>query len=132
VQISMSTVGDSDVSTVWVGFNVGYVGGPLRIFETMVFGGAMDGALVRYPTEADAIAGHAVMEARVRESQATAKAPDGCVFRLAPRGTPCLCGLLDFPHYARWIAVGRGLEAETVCDRNHVAVLCEVLGEDQP
>ena len=48
------------VSTVWLGLDHGW-GGPLEIFETMVFpkkGSGDDLDMERYATEAEAIAGH--------------------------------------------------------------------------
>jgi hypothetical protein len=52
------------VSTVWLGLNHQFGAGPPLIFETMVFGskdgmGELD--CDRYGTEAEALAGHAVM-----------------------------------------------------------------------
>jgi hypothetical protein len=55
------------VSTVWLGCDHAFGHGPPRIFETMVFGGELDGEQVRYGTEAEAVAGHAEMLKRVRE-----------------------------------------------------------------
>lgn len=56
------------VSTVWLGLNHNWGDGPPLIFETMVFRGPLDEEQVRYSTEAEAIAGHAAMCARVRAS----------------------------------------------------------------
>lgn len=47
------------VSTVWIGLNYNWRGGPPLIFETMMFGGPMDSLVVaRYSTEEEAMAGH--------------------------------------------------------------------------
>lgn len=46
------------VSTVWLGLDHSFGFGPPLIFETMVFGGPLDGEMMRYPTEAQAIRGH--------------------------------------------------------------------------
>lgn len=56
------------VSTVFLGLDhsFGARGAPL-LFETMVFGGAMDGEMDRYATWDEAEAGHAAMVARVLE-----------------------------------------------------------------
>jgi hypothetical protein len=53
---------DVEVSTVWLGS--GY-SDPPGIFETMIFGGPLNGAQWRYPNEVAALAGHdqAVAEA---------------------------------------------------------------------
>ena len=56
------------VSTVWLGLDHSWDDGPPLIFETMVFGGALEGEMERYSTEAEAVAGHAAMCARVRAS----------------------------------------------------------------
>jgi len=56
------------ISTVWLGLDHSFGGGPPLIFETMVFesndatGGDLDCA--RYSTEAEALAGHARMVAK--------------------------------------------------------------------
>lgn len=48
-----------EVSTVWLGLDHQLMhGGPILIFETLVFGGAHDGDMMRYSTEAQAEAGH--------------------------------------------------------------------------
>lgn len=46
------------VSTVWLGLNHNWSGGPPLIFETMVFGGAHDSETWRYATEEQAKEGH--------------------------------------------------------------------------
>jgi hypothetical protein len=53
--------GDVRISTVWLGLDHGWGGGPPLIFETMVFGGPMSGEMDRYSTEAQAVEGHARM-----------------------------------------------------------------------
>lgn len=57
--------GDVSVSTVWLGLDHQFGAGPPLIFETMVFGGDLDGEQERYSTEAEARTGHAAMVARV-------------------------------------------------------------------
>jgi hypothetical protein len=54
------------VSTVWLGLNHNYIGGPPLIFETMLFGPKSLDTLDmdRYATEAQAIAGHKQMVKR--------------------------------------------------------------------
>lgn len=52
------------VSTVWLGMDHGFGGGPPLIFETMVFpsmDNMQDKDCERYSTEAEAIAGHKAM-----------------------------------------------------------------------
>jgi len=57
---------DIRVSTVWLGLDHNGLGGPPHIFETMVFGGPLDGEQWRYSTEAAAIRGHGQVVALVR------------------------------------------------------------------
>lgn len=57
-----------NVSTVWLGLNHQWGDGPPLIFETMVFGGALDQECYRYSTEEEAKAGHAAMVQRVKDS----------------------------------------------------------------
>jgi hypothetical protein len=62
--------GDVRISTVWLGLDHGWGGGPPLIFETLVFGGPMDGEMDRYSTEAQAVEGHARMVEAVRAARA--------------------------------------------------------------
>lgn len=48
-----------DISTVWLGMNHGFGGGPPMIYETMIFGGSLDGWVDRYSTRGSARIGHA-------------------------------------------------------------------------
>jgi hypothetical protein len=68
--IAMTDVDSSvaaKVSTVFLGLDHRFGGeGPPIVFETMVFGGALDGEQERYCTKAEALAGHEKMVARVR------------------------------------------------------------------
>jgi hypothetical protein len=57
---------DAEVSTVWLGMDHAWGGGPPLIFESMVFGGNLDQEQVRYSTLAQAHAGHDDLVARVR------------------------------------------------------------------
>ena len=57
--------GRSRVSTVFLGLNHNYWGGPPILWETMVFGGPLDLETDRYSSRAEALAGHAEMVARV-------------------------------------------------------------------
>jgi hypothetical protein len=67
-QVALTRVDDVEVSTVWLGtdYNFGFGGAPL-IFETLVFGGTLDGVMNRYPNRAAAIAGHDQIVAEVRD-----------------------------------------------------------------
>ena len=54
--------GGVEVSTVWLGLNHQWDDNrPPLIFETMVFGGKLDGEQWRYTTEEQAIKGHAMV-----------------------------------------------------------------------
>jgi hypothetical protein len=62
--------GDDDatirVSTVFLGVDHSHGGGPPLLWETMVFGGPLDGETARYPTHAEAVTGHQAMCRLVR------------------------------------------------------------------
>jgi hypothetical protein len=62
------------VSTVFLGLDHNFRGGEPLLFETMIFGGAYDGELVRYATWAQAEAGHAdaVTAARIAAAKVDA------------------------------------------------------------
>jgi hypothetical protein len=66
-RVGDDTVGDVRVSTVFLGLDHSFGGGPPLLYETMVFGGPLDGEQERYSTRAEAEAGHATMLARVTE-----------------------------------------------------------------
>jgi hypothetical protein len=51
-----------EVSTVFIGLNSQFAqDGEPRLFESMVFGGPLHGEMYRYPTWAEAEAGHAIL-----------------------------------------------------------------------
>jgi hypothetical protein len=52
---------DIKVSTVWLGLDHSYGDGPPLIFETLVLGGSLDGDMLRYSTESQAVEGHQKM-----------------------------------------------------------------------
>lgn len=56
VRIARTQLGDVEVSTVWLGLDHNWGGGPPVIFETMIFPEA--DYQERYTTEAAALAGH--------------------------------------------------------------------------
>jgi hypothetical protein len=58
-RVAFDSVGDVEVSTVWLGLNHSFLpDSPPIIFETMVFGGPNDEDQERYSTEEEAIEGH--------------------------------------------------------------------------
>ncbi len=65
-RVAKTYVGDVYISTVFLGMDHGFGGRP-QWFETMVFGGTMDGEQQRYETYEDAEAGHLLMVNRVKE-----------------------------------------------------------------
>lgn len=67
-QIADDTVGDVRISTVFLGIDHAHGGGPPVLWETKVFGGALDQEQERYTSREAALRGHAAMVARVRES----------------------------------------------------------------
>jgi hypothetical protein len=57
--LAKTTIGEADVSTVWLGINYQWMPDrPPLIFETMIFGGPLDQECWRYSTEEQALAGH--------------------------------------------------------------------------
>jgi hypothetical protein len=71
---SVQHVGDTTVkgvriSTVFLGVDHSHGRALPLVFETLVFGGALDQEMVRYTVYDEAEAGHAAMVARVREAE---------------------------------------------------------------
>ncbi len=56
------------ISTVFLGLDHGFGGGRPVLFETLVFGGPLDGEMDRYCTYDEAEAGHTAMLQRVVEA----------------------------------------------------------------
>lgn len=56
------------ISTVFLGLNHRFGDGPPLLFETLVFGGPLDGEQERYATWDEAEAGHARMVTKARAS----------------------------------------------------------------
>jgi hypothetical protein len=56
--VAKTTVGDAEVSTVWLGSDHSFGEGPPLIFETMIFGGEHDQYQWRYSTEEQARTAH--------------------------------------------------------------------------
>lgn len=67
-RVAKTKIGDSEVSTVWLGLDRAWGDGPPLIFETLVFDGPLDMEMDRYSTEEQALKGHEEMCARVRAS----------------------------------------------------------------
>lgn len=62
---------DVRVSTVFLGIDHSFGHGPPLLFETMVFGGPLDGEQRRYSTWGEAEAGHAAVMAEARTAAAS-------------------------------------------------------------
>ena len=56
----------ADVSTVFLGLDHQWGNGPPLLFETMIFGGGMDGYQERYSTWDEAVEGHARVVDKVK------------------------------------------------------------------
>jgi hypothetical protein len=69
-RVAHDVLNGSEVSTVWLGADHGPPDGPRLIFETMVFGGPLDGEMDRYGDEEAARLGHARMVEAVRAGAA--------------------------------------------------------------
>ena len=65
-RVALDNIGDVRISTVFLGLNHGY-DNEILLFETMVFGGALDEEMDRYRTYEEAEAGHRAMVERVKE-----------------------------------------------------------------
>lgn len=56
------------VSTVFLAMDHSWLDGPPILYETLVFGGPLDGEMERYTSRAEALEGHQEMCRRVREA----------------------------------------------------------------
>ena len=56
--VDRTMVGDIKVSTVFLGLDHSFGGGEPQLFETMIFGGKLDGEMWRYSTWEQAEKGH--------------------------------------------------------------------------
>jgi hypothetical protein len=72
-QIGDDHFGNCRVSTVFLGLNHNYWGGDPVLFETMIFGGPLDGEMWRYATYTDAERGHAEAVAKAKIAAAKIK-----------------------------------------------------------
>lgn len=73
-RVAETTIGNLWVSTVWLGLDHSFGGGPPLIFETMVFvqgEGGNDLDCRRYATEAEALAGHEEILEEIRSGRFT-------------------------------------------------------------
>lgn len=67
--VDCTVVKGSTVSTVWLGLDYSFGGGPPLIFETMIFGGGHGGWCKRYATEIEAQTDHELIVIALLEGQ---------------------------------------------------------------
>lgn len=70
-QVAKTAVGETTVSTAFLGIDPGNGTSAPWLFETMVFGGELDKAMERYCTWSEAEAGHKTMVQRVKALAST-------------------------------------------------------------
>ncbi len=58
--VDQTKIGESEISTVFLGLNHRYGEGEPLLFETMIFGGKEDGFQERYSTWDEAVKGHEI------------------------------------------------------------------------
>jgi hypothetical protein len=73
--VSKTTVGEAEVSTVFLGMNHQWGSGPPLIFETMIFGGKWESHCWRWSTRAQSVAAHDQIVAVLRDG----KSPEDAV-----------------------------------------------------
>lgn len=64
--VAKETVGDSDISTVFLGLDHSFSDSQPLLFETLVFGGKLADEMDRYSTWDEAVSGHKAMVERVK------------------------------------------------------------------
>lgn len=64
--VGRDKIGDVEVSTVFLSINHNWGDGPPLLYETMIFGGELDGEQWRYATKEEAEKGHAAAVALVK------------------------------------------------------------------
>ena len=64
--VAKDTIGESNISTVFLGLDHSFGEGPPLLFETMVFGGKLSDEMNRYSTWDEAALGHKAMCKRVK------------------------------------------------------------------
>lgn len=65
--VGKTTIGKVKISTVFLGLDHNFDGGKPLIYETMVFGGELDGEQMRYSTKQEAIKGHEEIVKKVKQ-----------------------------------------------------------------
>jgi hypothetical protein len=72
-KVAVDSIGHVRVSTVFLGLDHNFHGGEPILFETMIFGGPLNGEQWRYATYAEAERGHAEAVTQVRIAAAKIK-----------------------------------------------------------
>lgn len=94
--LARTVVGEDAVSTVFLGIDHSYHGGPPILWETMIVGGRHTGYLLRYSTRYAALKGHQFIAERLAAGDFEPYAPDGDegveVIRLAKRAAAARWG----------------------------------------
>lgn len=67
LNIAKTNVDNSKISTVFLGLDHSWSEDEILVFETMVFGGDLDGEMARYSTHEEAQLGHQIMVNRVKK-----------------------------------------------------------------
>lgn len=67
--VKKTTLGEVEVSTVFLGLDHQWGDGPPLLFETMVFGGEHDQEQWRYSTWDEAVAGHDAVVAKIGKGE---------------------------------------------------------------
>lgn len=75
--LEQTEVGGAEVSTVFLSFDHEWRTGKPLLWETLVFGGPMDGTMFRYETRVQAKRGHDEMVANVRKAMMLAEPQPG-------------------------------------------------------
>ena len=67
--VAEETIGDSSVSTIFLGLDYSFGDGPPLLFETQVFGGKLSDEMDRYSTWDEAVLGHKTICERIKEGR---------------------------------------------------------------
>jgi hypothetical protein len=67
-KVAREKIGDSEVSTVFLGLNHSFGNGAPLLFESLVFGGKLSDEMDRYTTWDEAVLGHKAMVERVKKA----------------------------------------------------------------
>jgi hypothetical protein len=68
-RVAKDTIGEAEVSTVFLGLDHNWLGGRPLLFETMIFGGPYNERQWRYSTWEEAEAGHRLIVRALREGR---------------------------------------------------------------